>query len=124
MEEMISARYNVWWYLSFIVPALIMIAGTYRRNRVILVIAVIISLFTTYALCNLSVRKKWHKRYEIAKTQEEMDYATTDGANLVFTAIFIGPFEAILYTFLWGFVGYKLWPKVLKRKNIITSGSR
>jgi hypothetical protein len=58
MEDMISARYNVWWYLSFIVPALIMIAGTHRRNRVILVIAVIISLFTTYALCNLSVRKK------------------------------------------------------------------
>jgi hypothetical protein len=43
-------------------------------------------------LCKISVREKWKVRYEIAKTSEELGYAYADGANLVFTAIFIGPF--------------------------------
>jgi hypothetical protein len=115
MEEMIAARYNLWWYLSFIVPAAVMIVGTFWRKKHILIIAIILSVFSTYALTNISVHQKWKKRYEIAQTQEELEYASDDGANLVFAAIVIGPFEAIFYTAFWGFLGWKLWPKF---KNI------
>jgi len=72
---------------------------------------------STYTLCNISVREKWGKRFELAKTDEELEYASADGANLVFTAIAIGPFEAILYTSFWSFVGWKLWPRLKIRKE-------
>ncbi len=117
MEELIVARYNLWWYLSFFVPALVMIAGTFWHKKAILIIAITISLFATYTLCNISVREKWGKRFELAKTDEELEYASADGANFVFTAIAIGPFEAILYTSFWGFVGWKLWPRLKIRKE-------
>ena len=116
MEELIAARYNLWWYLSFIIPAAVMIAGTFWHKKSVLVIAIVLSLFATYTLCNISVREKWETRQELAKTDEELEYASVDGANLVFTTVAIGPFEAILYTSFWGFVGWKLWPK-LKIKN-------
>jgi hypothetical protein len=120
MEEMIAARYNLWWYLSLIAPAILMLAATFWHKKHILIFAVILSIVGTYALCNISVREKWKTRYEMAKTQQEIEYACADGANLVFTAIAIGPFEAFLYTTFWGFVGWKLWPKILKRKKILT----
>jgi hypothetical protein len=85
MEEMIAARYNLWWYLSFFVPALIMLTGTFWNKRHILIIAIILSLVSTYILSNISVGEKWKVRYEIAKTSKELDYASADGANLVFT---------------------------------------
>ena len=116
MEEMIAARYNVWWYLSIAIPALIMIAGTFWHKKSFLLLAIILSLITTYSLCNISVREKWKTRYEIARTDQEINYATEDGANLVFTAIVIGPFEAVLYTALWGFLGWKAWPKLRKKE--------
>ena len=115
MEEMIAAKYNLWWYLSFIVPALIMLFGTFWNKRYLLVIAVILSLVSTYVISNISVREKWEQRYEMAKTSEELDYASADGANLVFTAIYIGPFEAILYTTIWGVLGRFGWKRLKAR---------
>lgn len=117
MEEMIAARYNLWWYLSILLPALIMLTGTYWDKRYVLVAAIIFSLFSTYILCNIYVREKWKARHEIAETSKELDYASADGANLVFTAIFIGPFEAIFYTAIWGIIGRLGWKKLkFKRK--------
>jgi len=117
MEAMIAARYNLWWYLSFLVPALIMITGTFWNKRNILIIAIILSLVATYTLCNISVREKWKVRYEIAKTSKELDYSSADGANLVFTAIFIGPFEAILYTTIWGIIGWFGWSRLKTKRT-------
>jgi hypothetical protein len=117
MEELIAARYNLWWYLSLILPAVVMVIGTFWHKRYVLVIAIILSLFTTYALCNISVQEKWKVRLELAQTEEQLEYATADGANLVFTAILIGPLEAVLYTSLWGFIGWKGWPR-LRRTEI------
>ena len=33
MEELIAVRYNLWWYLSLFVPALVMIAGTFWHKQ-------------------------------------------------------------------------------------------
>ena len=107
MEELYAARFNVYWYLSFIMPAAIMLAFTYWKNTKLLILGIFLSLFTTYALCNFSVQEKWRIRYEIAKTEEEWKYATADGANLVFTAFFIAPLESVLYTSVWGLIGWK-----------------
>jgi len=112
MESMIGARYNLWWYLSIIVPAMVMVIGTFWHKRYILIIAIILSLFATYTLCNIAVREKWKERLELAQTVAELEYATADGANLVFTAIFIGPFEAILYTTIWGIIGRVGWKRL------------
>lgn len=124
MEHLIAARYNLFWYLSLIAPAVIMLFFTSMRKKNLMIIGVIISLITTYSLCNLSVEKKWKTRNEIAKTEQERAYATADSANLVFTAIFIGPFESILYTSFWGFIGIKIWPRPRKedKEKNITSG--
>ena len=93
-----------------------MVFGTFWHKRYLLIIAVILSLFATYALCNISVQEKWKTRLSLAKTEAQLEYATADGANLVFTAFFIGPFEALLYTFFWGLLGWKIWPRLRKTK--------
>lgn len=123
MNAMEAARFNVYWYVSIFAPALIMLFATYWRRRSILILSILISLFSTYALCNISVEEKWRVRNEIAQTDAEREYATADGANLVFTLIFIGPFEAILYTSFWGVVGWRLWPRIRPEKTSnITKG--
>jgi hypothetical protein len=118
MEELYAARYNIFWYLSLFVPAAIMIISTFWHKKSILIVGIFVSLISTYMLCNLSVQKKWDVRNEIAKTEKERAYAQADGANLVFTAIIIGPLESVLYTIIWGLLGWKMWPKYRKHKNL------
>ena len=117
MEDMVAAKYNIYWYLSFIIPAVVMLLFTFWKNKKLLTFAVIISLTATYTICNISVQEKWKVRSEIAQTDKEREYAMADGANLVFTAYFIAPFEAILYTSIWGILGWSLWPKIRNKKN-------
>jgi len=117
MKEMVLARFNLEWFLSLLVPATLMLLVTYRHRKSLLVIGVILSLAATYSLCNLSVEKKWRTRAEIAATNEEKAYAYSDGANLVFTAFFIAPFESVLYTTIWGVVGWRAWPWIRKRET-------
>lgn len=112
MEAMEAARFNVYWYLSFAVPLIVMAVATYRRKKSLLWVGVVASLVATYMLCNLAVQTKWETRWEIAKTKEEREYATADGANLVFTAFVFAPLEALLYTAVWGFVGWRVWGMV------------
>ncbi len=119
MDPMLAARFNVYWWLSIVAPAVIMLAVTYWHRRAPLIVGAIFSLVITYALCNFSVQEKWQVRNEIAQTDSEREYATKDGANLVFTLLFIGPFEAVVYTSLWGLVGWRLWPR-LRRKQQLT----
>jgi hypothetical protein len=112
MQAMHDARFNAFWYLSFVAPAIVMLATTYLRSRAALVLGALLSLGGTYTLCNLSVQEKWDSRLEMARTDQELEYATADGANLVFTCIAIAPFESIAYTSLWGFVGWRYCPRV------------
>jgi hypothetical protein len=114
---MLAARFNIYWWLSIIAPALITAAATYWHRRAVLIAAVLMSLVTTYALCNFSAQEKWRIRNAIAQTDAERMYATSDGANLVFTAFFIGPFEAVVYTSLWGIVGWGMWPRIRRTRK-------
>ena len=109
MDPMTVARFNVFWFLSIIVPAAIMLAAARSRRRSVLLPTVVASLLLTYVFCNLSVQTKWSIRSVRAQTAEEMEFAQADGANLVFTAFFIGPFEAVFYTTLWGLLGRRIW---------------
>ncbi len=112
MEPMLAARFNIYWFLSIVAPAVVMLAAAYWHRRSIFVVGVVLSLVLTYALCNFSVQEKWRIRNEIAQTDSERERATADGANLVFTMLFIGPFESIVYTSLWGVIGWRLWPRL------------
>ena len=118
MDEMTIARFNIYWFLSFIIPAVVMLFVTYKKSKPIFIIGIILSVLLTYALCNLAVKEKWLIRNRVAVTEQQKSYATSDGANLVFTAIAIAPLEALIYTALWGFVGRKVWSKRnIKDKN-------
>ena len=116
MDAMLAARFNPYWYLSLAAPAMIMLVATYWHRRVGLIVGILLSLVVTYVLCNVSVQEKWRIRNEIATTDSEREYATADGANISFTALIIGPFEAVAYTSLWGVIGWRLWPR-LRRKD-------
>lgn len=107
MNEMEAARFNIYWFLSFIAPAAIMIIAAYRHKRYIMVLGALLSLVTTFTLCNMAVSEKWHMRSEIADTEQEREYATEDGANLAFTLLVFAPFEALFYTSFWGFIGWR-----------------
>lgn len=116
VSEMAAARFNVYWFLSFLVPAAIMLAVTYWKSRKVFFLGVLVSLALTYWLCNIAVQEKWRTRFEMAKTEQQIQVATTDGANIVFTAFFFGPLEAVLYTWFWGYIGRKAWPALRKQK--------
>ena len=115
MEEMAAARFNIYWFLWLLAPLAVMLAATFRKRRLDLVIGIAISLATTYALSNLAVQEKWRIRNKIATTAAEQAYATADGANIVFTLFFIAPIEAIVLTWLWGFIGWRYWTRIKKR---------
>ena len=117
MDELIAARYNIYWYLAFVAPAFVMLLATFWHKRYLLIIGIAVSLLLTYTLCSIAVQEKWNTRYQIAETKEEKEYAMADGANLVFTACFFAPFEAILYTSVWTIVGWKSWPKIRKKRT-------
>jgi hypothetical protein len=102
-----AARFNVYWFLALLAPAAIMIAATYTRRILPLLIGVGVSLFVTYNLCYMAVDKKWDTRMKIAQTDAEREYASADGANRVATVLVIAPFEAVLYTSVWGIVGWR-----------------
>ncbi len=115
MEEMAAARFNIYWYLSLIVPAAVMLIATYRHKRSTLASGALLSVIAVYLLCNIAVQTKWRARFEMAKTEQEIEYASADGANLAFTALLIAPFEAALYTTFWGVIGWRLWPRIRGR---------
>jgi len=64
----------------------------------VLVPGILLSLSATYFLCNVSVQETWRIRFESAKTEQEIERASADGANLVFTAFFFAPLKAAAYT--------------------------
>jgi uncharacterized membrane protein len=119
MSEMAAARFNVFWFLSFLAPAAIMLLAASLKEKRIFVAGAVVSLVATYTLCNLAVQEKWQTRVEIAKTENQLEAATADGANTVFTAYLFAPLEAVLYTWFWGYIGRKAWP-VLKKRRIET----
>ena len=102
-----------------IVPAVIALGTVlfYRlmlRTKWLVALGIIASLACTYELSNLAVQTKWRIRQQIAVTEEEQEYATADGANLVFTAFLFAPVEATVMTGLWFVILLKLVPNRTK----------
>lgn len=93
-----------------------MLIATYKPSKIKVISLVMLSLLLTYSFSNLAVIRKWDIRMEIANTKEELEYATADGANKVFTLMFIAPIESIFFTSLWGGVGYYVHRK--KKNNM------
>jgi hypothetical protein len=104
-----GARFNVFWFLSLLAPALIMIAASTARRIWLSLAAAAISLGATYCLCLLSVERKWDIRLRLATTDAQRQWVYDhDGANQAATVVITGPLEAVVYTVLWGVVGWKL----------------
>jgi hypothetical protein len=104
-----AARFNVFWFLSIFIPAVIMLAASLGRRWWLSGIAALASVATTYWLCLLAVSRKWSLRLELAATEAQRQWVyDSDGGDQAFTAVVTGPLEAILYTMLWAFLGWKL----------------
>ena len=104
-----GARLNVFWFSSLLAPALIMIAASTALRIWLSLAAAVVSLGATYWLCLLSVTRKWDIRASLATTDAQKLWVYDhDGANQAFTAVITGPLEAVVYTVLWGVIGWKL----------------
>ena len=107
MDSMELARFNIYWFLWLLAPAVIMIASTYWRRISVLVLGIALSLVSTYLLSNMAVAEKWRIRNEVAATEEQLSTATSDGANIVFTRFLFAPVEAVVFTAFWGIIGWR-----------------
>jgi len=111
------ARYNIYWYLTIVLPAVIMFISSRNKNPKIFILGSLISIFLTTTISMLSIDNKWSIRISQAQTDSQMKEATADGANMLFGYIFIAPFEAFFYTFFFGFIFWKLVFKSNDGKN-------
>jgi hypothetical protein len=89
-----------------------MLIATFWHKRWSLVLAAFLSVGITFVLCNAAVAEKWRARQATVQTEEDIEYSNADGANLVFTLYCFAPFEALLFTAVWGFVGWRYWPRL------------
>lgn len=108
---MLDGTMNIFWWLSWFAPLSIMFIACATRNRAIFWLGVIASLVVTYLLCVQATEVKWAVRNSTAITESEVEFANADGANLVFTVLFIAPLEALFVTWLWGKIGRHIWPR-------------
>jgi len=108
-KHMDVARFNVFWFLSLLAPAAIMIGASAGRRIWLSFVAAAVSLGATYWLCLLAVSRKWDIRAASAATESQKQWVYDhDGANQAFTAVVTGPLEAVVYTLFWGVIGWKL----------------
>jgi len=112
-----DARYNIYWYLTIFLPLLIMYFSSRNKNPKKFILGALVSIFFTTTISMLSINKKWSIRISQAQTEEQLTEATADGANILFGYIFIAPFEAFFYTFLFGFIFWKFVFSEIAMKN-------
>jgi hypothetical protein len=103
-----SARFNVFWFVSVLAPAAIMLFASLARRWWLTALAAALSVAATYWFCLIAVEQKWTIRYDLVQSDPELQRLyDSDGANQAFTAVVTGPIEAVGYTVLWGFLGWK-----------------
>jgi hypothetical protein len=102
---------NSFWWLSWIAPLVIMFVACATRNRAIFWLGVVSSIVVTYILCVQATEAKWIMRNSTASSERDIEFANADGANLVFTALFLAPFQAIFFTWLWSKIGRRIWQR-------------
>ena len=71
--------------------------------------AMILSVVLTYAFSNLAIIEKWNIRQTAAVTEQQLEAATADGANKVFTLYLFAPVEAVFLTWFWYWMSRKVW---------------
>jgi hypothetical protein len=111
MSAMEAARFNVFWFMWLLAPMAIMLFATRERSSLRLIVGSLASILATFVFSILAVERKWSIRLSEAVTPEELEYATTDGANMAFTLLFLAPAEAVFFTLVWGLVGRYAWAK-------------
>jgi hypothetical protein len=115
-----SGIYNVYWWLSYAAPLVIMFIACATRARWVYRIGLACSFVATWNLNFLAVTTKWTIRNTTAVTADDIAHATADGANIVFSAIALAPLEALVLTLLFAWIGRKIWkPKVSKSESTI-----
>ena len=113
-----GARLNVFWFLSLLVPAVIMLTASTGKRVWLSAGAAVVSLAATYWLCLLAVARKWDIRAASAATEAQKQWVYDhDGANQAFTAVVTGPLEAVGYTLLWGVIGWALISRYQSRSS-------
>ena len=111
MSAMQAARFNIFWFMWLPAPMAIMLVATRNRSCARLILGSVVSILATFMLSILAVDRKWSIRLSPEVTPQELEYATTDGANMAFTLLVFAPAEAVLFTLLWGLVGRYVWEK-------------
>jgi hypothetical protein len=108
-SSMDDARFNVFWFLSLIAPAVMMLIASFGRRLWQCLIVGGLSLCIAYWFCLLAVDRKWDVRLAQATIEAQRQWVyDSDGGNEAFTAVVTGPIEAGLYTVIWGLIGWKL----------------
>jgi len=115
-----DSRYNIYWYLTIIVPFIIMLISSKNKKPKVFILGSLISIFVTTTISMLAIDEKWSIRLSEAQTEQQFSEATADGANIIFGYILIAPFEAFFYTFLFGFLFWKFLFKTIDEKNKLT----
>ena len=121
MDDMMLARFNLFWFLWLSAPILPMWYATRKLSRVRLICCAALSLLLTYCFSNLAVDRKWDLLSDWADTPEEMEIAQRDGANRVFTLSLLGPAEAVALTVFWG--GFFRWQRQRRAKEANSADS-
>lgn len=79
LDELDAARYNAWWWLSYMLPAIVMLAATCRRRPAFLCLGMLAALLGTWLLAVYAVQVKWQLRGAAAMTMEARQLVMSDG---------------------------------------------
>ncbi|MBN2131171.1 MAG: hypothetical protein JW741_16850 [Sedimentisphaerales bacterium] len=117
MGELTAAKYNSYWFLSFVVPAVILFAAAYWHRRGILIVGVLLSLSAAIPLRIAAVRVRWDRQRE-ATALFEGHYASWDHDPAAMVEVaFIAPVQAFLSAGFWSLYWWFLWPRVRGRRR-------
>jgi formate hydrogenlyase subunit 3/multisubunit Na+/H+ antiporter MnhD subunit len=83
-----SSRYNVFYYLSWGSPLIVLFVAIFFRRWWGLVVGIGLTLLVTFSLVCLAAESKWSIRRSAAKEERDIQaVAEMDSANLAFTPI-------------------------------------
>jgi hypothetical protein len=112
METLYAAKYNVYWYLSFAAPAAIMLFATLWHRKWVLILGILVSLSLAVPLRMASVRVRWDRQAEIARTPEELFAVQARDLPPMVEVAILSPSQALLSTALWSAIGWIGWARV------------
>jgi hypothetical protein len=103
---------NVYSYLSFVAPAVIMFIAAYWRRKLIFWAGALASVGLTHWLMLAAERTRALARFE--------SITTSDGARAFIQrdmplVDLLGPVGAIVLTLVWGAIAWYLWPRFRRR---------